>query len=79
MIAVAITVLGVIIAYVLTTRDSTWFYSFVPAQLANGRGPTAAVEDLRDTLFSSGEGELPVFATFLFTHNAQIALFAFAA
>jgi len=78
-VAVAITLLGVVIAYVLTTRDSTWFYTFVSEALANGRGPTAQTKDLRDTLFSSGGGgELPVFATFLFTHNAQIALFAFA-
>ena len=77
-IAVALTLRGAIIAYVLTTRDSTWFYSFVSADMAGGRVPTATAKDLRDTLFASGEGGLPVFATFLFTHNAQIALFAFA-
>jgi len=77
-IAVALTLLGATIAYVLTTRDSTWFYSFVSADMAGGRVPTATAEDLRDTLFASGEGGLPIFATFLFTHNAQIALFAFA-
>src|SRR5262249_47318138 len=36
------------------------------------------MEDLRDTLFHPAGNGLSVFATFLFTHNAQIALFAFA-
>src|SRR5262252_4107811 len=75
--AVALTLLGALIAYVLVTRDSTWFYSFVPEGLAGGRGPAATTEDLRDTLFTGSQVDLPVFATFLFTHNAQIALFAF--
>jgi uncharacterized membrane protein SpoIIM required for sporulation len=77
-VAVAITVLGVAVAYVLTTRDSSWYYSFVSPGMADGRDPAAATDDLRKTLFSGAGAELPIFATFLFTHNAQIALFAFA-
>src|SRR5882672_1457776 len=78
LVAVGITVLGVVVAYVLTTRDSSWYYSFVSPMMANGRDPAAATDDLRKTLFSGAQTGLPVFATFLFTHNAQIALFAFA-
>jgi len=77
-VAVALTILGVVVAYVLTTRDSSWYYSFVSQGMAGGRDPAAATDDLRKTLFSGAGGELPIFATFLFTHNAQIALFAFA-
>ena len=78
LIAVALTALGAVVAYMLTMRDSTWFYSFVSPVLADGRGPAAATEELRSTLFSEEQNGLSIFATFLFTHNAQIALFAFA-
>jgi uncharacterized membrane protein SpoIIM required for sporulation len=77
-IAVALTVLGVVVAYVLTMRDSTWFYSFVSPVLAGGRGPAASTEELRSTLFSEAQSGLSIFATYLFTHNAQVALLAFA-
>ncbi len=78
LIAVAVMALGAAVAYMLVMRDSTWFYSFVSPGLAGGRGPAAATEELRSTLFSDEESGLSIFATFLFTHNAQIALFAFA-
>lgn len=77
-LSVALMALGVIVAYVLTMRDSTWFYSFVSPVLAGGRGPAASAEELRSTLFSEAESGLSIFATLLFTHNAQVALLAFA-
>lgn len=77
-IAVALTVLGAAIAYALTMRDSTWFYSFVSPALADGRGPAASTEELRSTLFADEQSGLSIFATYLFTHNAQVALLAFA-
>ena len=47
--------------------------------LAEGRDPTASVDTLRATLYDNKEKDwLGVFATFLFTHNSQIAIFAFA-
>ena len=55
-------------------------HEFVPQALAGGRDPAAATEVLREMLYDgggSGDG-LSVFATFLFTHNAQVALLAFA-
>lgn len=78
LIALALTLLGIVLAYVLVLRDASWFYALVPASLAQGREPTAAVADLRDTLFKSEGGDLSVFATYLFAHNAQVALFSFA-
>lgn len=69
-----------LVAYVLVRRDADWFYSFIEPAMASGRDPTATTAFLRDTLYHQGSASegLSVFATFLFTHNAQIALFAFA-
>jgi uncharacterized membrane protein SpoIIM required for sporulation len=78
LVAILLTLLGIAMAYVLTSRDATWFYSFVPGGLAQGRVPSAATADLRDTLFHPAGNGLSIFATYLFTHNAQIALLAFA-
>ena len=82
LIAAAIGLLGAVVAYVLVAHDSDWFFSFVPRELAQGRDPTATVEVLRKTLHSGlhgsdGEG-LSTLAAYLFTHNAQIAIMAFA-
>lgn len=77
-ITVGLTALGVVVAYILTTRDSTWFYSFVSPSLAGGRGPATSAEELRATLFAEEQSGLSIFATYLFTHNAQVALLAFA-
>ena len=68
-----------LVAYSLVMSDPDWFYSFMPEDLAQGRTPAASTEALRDTLYHDGdEAGLSTFATFLFTHNAQVALFAFA-
>jgi uncharacterized membrane protein SpoIIM required for sporulation len=67
-------------AYILVRRDGDWFYSFVDPELASGRDPMATTASLRATLYDKpdvAEG-LSGLAAFLFTHNAQIALFAFA-
>jgi uncharacterized membrane protein SpoIIM required for sporulation len=78
MVSVGLTFLGVIVAFALTSSDSSWFYSFVGPAMSQGREPTAATADLRATLYGGEQGFLSVFATFLFTHNAQVALLAFA-
>jgi len=72
--------IGAAVAFMLVIGDSDWFFSFVPEALAGERSPTASTETLRSTLFVSGgrDNELSIFATFLFTHNARIAIFAFA-
>src|SRR6202012_5522361 len=41
LVSAALTVAGAVTAYVLVARDPGWFYAFVPAQLAEGREPTA--------------------------------------
>jgi len=78
--ALAILALGAVVAYLLVTVDPDWFYSLMPAGLSQGRDPAATTESLRATLRDAGNHTalLSIFATFLFTHNAQVALFGFA-
>jgi len=80
LIATAILALGIVTAFVLVGADPDWFYSFMPRELASGRDPTATAEALRATLYDSGgkDDDMSVFATYLFTHNASVSLFAFA-
>jgi uncharacterized membrane protein SpoIIM required for sporulation len=73
-------VIGAIVGFILVRRDPDWFYAFVPKALASGRDPSASAQFLRETLYHepSKHDFLSALAAFLFTHNAQIALFAFA-
>lgn len=75
-----IMIAGAVGAFFLVRSDPAFFFSFVPGDLAGGRDPSATTEALRATLHGEAveQSQLSVFATFLFTHNAQIALFAFA-
>ena len=68
------------LAYLLIRGDPSWFYSVIPEGMAEGRDPSASAQFLRDTLYDKSHNDdgLTVFATFLFTHNAQIAIFSFA-
>ncbi|MEM8986178.1 MAG: stage II sporulation protein M [Pseudomonadota bacterium] len=77
-VALAITLLAGAAAFSLVMNDADWFYSFAPADLAGDRSPAASTESLRSTLYDGGGEGLSVFATFLFTHNARVAIFAFA-
>jgi uncharacterized membrane protein SpoIIM required for sporulation len=73
-------VTGAITAFLLVSRDPDWFEAFIPQALASGRDPTATTAFLRETLYKPADAHeaLSTLATFLFTHNAQIAIFAFA-
>jgi uncharacterized membrane protein SpoIIM required for sporulation len=75
-----IMIAGAFAAYFMVQSDPAFYFSFVPAELAGGRDPGASAAELRATLYPevSAEDALGVFATFLFTHNSQVALFAFA-
>lgn len=65
-------------AFGLVTADPDWFSTFVPEGASSGRDPSASTAMLRDTLYGGETQGLSVFATFLFTHNSQVAIFAFA-
>lgn len=76
--AVLLTLASGAVAWLLVARDPSWFYGIIPQQLADGRDPTASVAALRKTLYDHHHDFLGTFAAFLFTHNAQIAIFSFA-
>ncbi|MBV9930050.1 MAG: stage II sporulation protein M [Alphaproteobacteria bacterium] len=78
LVALLLTLASGAVAWLLIAKDPSWFYGIIPQQLANGRDPTASVEALRGTLYERHQDLLGTFATFLFTHNSQIAIFAFA-
>lgn len=80
LICVALTIGAAIVAYMLIRSDPSWFYSIIPESLAGGRDPSASAEYLRGTLYDPVDDKDPLltFATFLFTHNSQIAIFSFA-
>jgi uncharacterized membrane protein SpoIIM required for sporulation len=78
LICVLLTAGAAILAYLLIKNDPSWFYSMIPEGLTEGRDPSASAGFLRSTLYDKHQDFLMVFATFLFTHNAQIAIFAFA-
>ena len=73
-----LTIAGAVAAYLLVRADPSWYGGIVPQAMASGRDPGASAESLRATLYHSRDDGLGVFASFLFGHNAQIAIFAFA-
>ncbi len=79
LIAALITLLGVVVGYVLVTSNPEWYFTFMPDSLAGGRSPASSTEALKATLYNSGDTDsLATFATFLFSHNSKVAIFAFA-
>jgi uncharacterized membrane protein SpoIIM required for sporulation len=82
LVAVLMMLLGAVAAYCLVASDPSWYHSIVPEDLAGGRGPQSSAAELRQGLYGGDSDEtrnmLGIFATFLFTHNAQISLMCFA-
>lgn len=74
----ALTVAAALAGFLLVRADVSWFYSIIPDAMAQGRDPNASAQALRETLHGAKDGWLVTFATFLFTHNAQVAIFSFA-
>lgn len=74
----ALVALGVVAGYKMTKADPERYYSFVGESRAQGRNPAASTKELRDVLYSGGQGELSVFASFLFTHNSNVGMLCFA-
>jgi uncharacterized membrane protein SpoIIM required for sporulation len=74
-----LTAVGALAGYMLVLADPVWFDSFVPQGLSQGRDFSASPESLRATLYDNpGSSGLGFFATYLFTHNSQVSIFAFA-
>ncbi len=73
--------LGAFTGYMLYLQDPAWFFTFVPGGLADGRTPSASTEYLRRTLFDTSTRSseaLGLFASYLFSHNTQVAILTFA-
>lgn len=73
--------LGVAAGYKLFQDDPKWFYTFVPPGLADMRTPEASADYLRSTIYGDEQHEtdsLAAFASYLFSHNTQIAILIFA-
>lgn len=78
-ISTALTLLAAVLAFILVKNNPDWFYTFMPDSMAQGRTPAASAETLRDTLYHDGDADgLGIFASFLFSHNSKVAMFAFA-
>ena len=71
---------GVAVGLVLTWAEPDYFYAFISEDMAQGRTPTASTEVLRETLYTerTTAEQLSAFASFLFTHNAQVGMMCFA-
>lgn len=71
--------LGAVVGYALYLEDPSWFYVFVPGELAGGRGPDASTAHLRSVIYDEHPDStgLGAFATYLFSHNTRIAIFVF--
>jgi uncharacterized membrane protein SpoIIM required for sporulation len=65
----------------LASTDPETYFAIMPASMHQGRTPMSTTEELREVLYSRGqpgESGLAFFATYLFTHNAQVGFFSFA-
>lgn len=74
-------ILGIAVGYHLFSVDQNWYYAFVPEQMADMRTPGASTAYLRSTLYEGDPlagNTLAAFATYLFSHNTQIAILIFA-
>lgn len=74
-------ILGAAAGYRLYGSDPSWFYTFVPPEMADLRTPDASADYLRSTIYGDerheGDG-LAAFAAYLFSHNTGIAVLVFA-
>ncbi|MEY4501478.1 MAG: hypothetical protein RIS52_1368 [Pseudomonadota bacterium] len=80
-VAFLLLAVGGITGFLLVQADSSWYSSVIDPALSQGRGPDATAADLRAVLYehkTDATGALSIFATFLFTHNTQVAIWCFA-
>lgn len=78
-VSAAILTIAALAGYLLVSRDADWYGAIMPGEMTQGRDPTATTAFLKSVLYDAHQQKgLSVFATYLFTHNAQIAILAFA-
>jgi uncharacterized membrane protein SpoIIM required for sporulation len=71
--------LGGLTGYLLYLENPSWYFVFLPPELAGGRTPDATTGYLRSVIYSNDPDHtgLGAFATFLFSNNTRIAIFVF--
>ena len=70
---------GILAGFLLVANDPSWFSAFIGEGMSQGRDFSASTAHLRSTLYDGDKDDmLGVFATFLFTHNSQVAIGCFA-
>jgi uncharacterized membrane protein SpoIIM required for sporulation len=78
LVALAVMVAGTVVGWMLCRADPTWYFTLFPAD-GDPRVPGATREVLRASLYGAQQQDgLSAFAAYLFSHNAQIAILAFA-
>jgi uncharacterized membrane protein SpoIIM required for sporulation len=75
--SLALMLVGLVAGFRLVASDKTWFDAIIPSTLASGRGPDAPAHVLRGMLYDKGDF-LSGFAAYLFVHNVQVSILAFA-
>lgn len=74
--------ISALLGYVLIRQNPGLYGAIMDPGMAGGRVPGASAAELRATLYDqpgkAHQGVLATFATFLFTHNAQVCLMTFA-
>lgn len=82
LVAFVLFAVSAVLGYVLIRQDPSLYGAIIDPQMAGGRVPGASAATLRETLYDAPngnrEGVLATFATFLFTHNAQVSILCFA-
>lgn len=79
-LAVLALALGAVVAFELFRADPTWYNTFIPAGIADGRGIASTRSELLDVLSRNADassGMLGAFAAYLFSHNTTLALASF--
>jgi uncharacterized membrane protein SpoIIM required for sporulation len=78
-VAAGIFILATVVAFGLVMGDIGYFNGFMPTARAQGRTPDAPVKVLNEALkHDSSKDPLATFASYLFTHNAQVSFSVFA-
>jgi uncharacterized membrane protein SpoIIM required for sporulation len=78
-LAAALLALGVVCGATLTHLDPERFYGLIGEEQAQGRTPDSSTESLFGALHDrASTSSLSFFASFLFTHNAKVAMLCFA-
>jgi len=81
LVSAALLFVGALVGYLLVRSDPSWYYSIISPEMAQGRSPSSSTAELSHIIYGGADkqgGLLGVFATYLFTHNAEVSIMCFA-